>query len=103
MSVLRQPPRSLLFPYTTLFRSPDRLSGTQHTERQYPGAESPQTWGVLHDRISDVKAGQLDRCRRSHSCPKIFHTNTDTVYRQCLIALNTTNYYGMPSLKIPKN
>src|SRR5438046_1104298 len=74
--------------FNVRFGQPDRLSGTQHTERQYPGAESPQTWGVLHDRISDVKAGQLDRCRRSHSCPKIFHTNTDNEYWQALMALN---------------
>src|SRR5437773_1561631 len=77
--------------FNVRFGQPGRLSGTQHTERQYPGAESPQTWGVLHDRISGVKAGQLDRCRRSHSCPKIFHTNTDTEYWQALMALNTTD------------
>ncbi len=89
--------------FNVRFGQPDRLSGTQHTERQYPGAESPQTWGVLHDRISDVKAGQLDRCRKSHSCPKIFHTNTDTEYWQALMALNTTDSDGTRDLKIPKN
>ncbi len=89
--------------FNVRFGQPDRLSGTQHTERQYPGAESPQTWGALHDRISDVKAGQLDRCRQSHSCPKIFHTNTDTEYWQALMALNTTDSDGTRDLKIPKN
>jgi len=89
--------------FNVRFGQPDRLSGTQHTERQYPGAESPQTWGVLHDRISDVKAGQLDRCRRSHSCPKIFHTNTDTEYWQALMALNTTDSDSRRDLGIPKN
>src|SRR5438093_901780 len=89
--------------FNVRFGQPDRLSGTQHTERQYPGAESPQTWGVLHDKISDVKAGQLDRCRRSHSCPKIFHTNTDTEYWQALMALNTTDSDSRRDLRIPKN
>src|SRR5437773_5928977 len=89
--------------FNVRFGQPDRLSGTQHTQRQYPGAESPQTWGVLHDRISDVKAGQLDRCRRSHSCPKIFHTNTDTEYWQALMALNTTDSDSRRDLRIPKN
>src|SRR3989454_490618 len=89
--------------FNVRFGQPDRLSGTQHTERQYPGAESPQTWGVLHDRISDVKAGQLDRCRKSHSCPKIFHTNTDTEYWQALMALNTTDSDSRRDLRIPKN
>jgi hypothetical protein len=89
--------------FNVRFGQPDRLSGTQHTERQYPGAESPQTWGVLHDKTSDVKAGQLDRCRKSHSCPKIFHTNTDTEYWQALMALNTTDSDSSRDLKIPKN
>ena len=89
--------------FNVRFGMPDRLSGTQHTERQYPGAESPQTWGKYNDKISGVNAGQLDRCRRSHSCPKIFHTNTDTEYSQALMALNTTNSEGTRDLKIPKN
>jgi hypothetical protein len=89
--------------FNVRFGQPDRLSGTQHTERQFPGAESPQTWGVYHDKLSDVKAGQLDRCRKSHSCPKIFHTNTDTEYWQALMALNTTDSEGKRDLKIPGN
>jgi len=89
--------------FNVRFGMPDRLSGTQHTERQYPGAESPQTWGKYHDKISDVNAGQLDRCRKTRSCPKIFHTNTDTEYWQALMALNTTNSEGTRDLKIPKN
>jgi hypothetical protein len=89
--------------FNVRFGQPDRLSGTQHTERQFPGAESPQTWGVSHDKIADVKGGQLDRCRKSHSCPKIFHTNTDTEYWQALMALNTTDSDSKHDLKIPKN
>ncbi len=89
--------------FNVRFGQPDRLSGTQHTERQYPGAESSQTWGVSHDKLSDVTAGQLDRCRRSRSCPKIFHTNTDTEYWQALMALVTTDSEGKHDLKIPKN
>jgi len=89
--------------FNVRFGQPDRLSGTQHTEQQYPGQESPQTWGVYHDKISHVKAGQLDRCRKSDSCPKIFHTNTDTEYWQALMALNTTDSEGTRDLKIPDN
>ncbi len=89
--------------FNVRFGQPDRLSGTQHTERQFPGAESSQTWGVSHDKIADVKAGQLDRCRKTDSCPKIFHTNTDTEYWQALMALNTTDSEGRHDLKIPKN
>jgi hypothetical protein len=89
--------------FNVRFGQPDRLSGTQHTEQQYPGAESPQTWGVYNDKISDVRAGQLDRCRKTDSCPKIFHTNTDTEYWQALMALNTTDSDGKRDLRIPRN
>ncbi len=89
--------------FNVRFGQPDRLSGTQHTEAQYPGGESPQTWGVYHDKLSRVKAGQLDRCRKSDTCPKIFHTNTDTEYWQALMALNTTDSEGTEDLEIPGN
>src|SRR6266511_1879548 len=44
--------------FNVRFAQPSRLSGTQHTETQFPGAESPQTWGVSHDAFSGVTAGQ---------------------------------------------
>ena len=83
------------------FAQPTRLSGTQHSEQQYPGAESPQTWDVSHDPFSGITAGQLERCRRTHTCPKITHTNTDTEYWQAVMSLNTTDSTGTQDLKIP--
>ena len=83
------------------FAQPTRLSGTQHTEARFPGGESPQTWGVSHDPLSATTAGQLDRCRRSHTCPKVLHTNTDTEYWQATMALNTTDALGTRDLPIP--
>src|SRR2546426_3336894 len=83
------------------FAQPTRLSGTQHTEQQYPGAESPQTWGVSHDKLSGVTAGQLDRCRRTHTCHKITHTNTDTEWWQADMSLNTTDSFGKHDVPIP--
>ena len=82
---------------------PTRLSGTQHTETQYPGQESPQTWGDYNDTIAGVNAGQLDRCISTNSCPKIFATLTDTEYWQALMALNTTTVDGTRDLAIPDN
>ena len=83
------------------FAQPTRLSGTQHSEAQYPGAESPQTWDVSHDPFSGITAGQLERCRRTHTCPKITHTNTDTEYWQAVMSLNTTDSTGTQDLEIP--
>ncbi|HEY3150504.1 MAG TPA: alpha/beta hydrolase domain-containing protein [Candidatus Binatia bacterium] len=88
--------------FNVRFAQPTRLSGTQHTETQFPGAESPQTWGVSHDAFSGITAGQLDRCRHTNSCPKIFHTNTDTEYWQAMMALNTTDSEGKHDVPIPK-
>ena len=83
--------------FNVRFAQPTRLSGTQHTEKQFPGQESPQTWDDYNDKISSVNAGQLDRCRSTNSCPKIFHTVTDTEYWQALMALNTSDTAGTAS------
>jgi hypothetical protein len=89
--------------FNVRFAQPTRLSGTQHTERQFPGAESSQTWAVTTDPLSGITAGQLDRCTHSHTCPKIFHTNTDTEYWQATMALNTTDSFGTRDLPVPSN
>jgi Alpha/beta hydrolase domain len=80
---------------------PNRLSGTRHTEAQYPGQESPQTWDVSTDQIAGVTGGQLQRCRKSQTCPKITATFTDTEYWQSMMALNTTDSAGSRDLAIP--
>lgn len=87
--------------FNVRFAQPTRLSGTQHTEKQFPGAESSQSWGVSHDSIAGITAGQLDRCRASGTCPKIFATETDTEYWQAYMALNTTDSFGVHDLAIP--
>ena len=84
------------------FAQPTRLSGTQHTEAQFAGPESPQTWGESRDRIADLTAGQLDRCRKTRSCPRITHTVTDTEYWQAVMSLNTTDSDGRHDLAIPR-
>src|SRR5688572_31408515 len=51
--MIRRPPRSTLFPYTTLFRSPDdfvdegRAAGSdkQHQERRKPALGGPEAGG----------------------------------------------------------
>jgi len=84
------------------FAQPTRLSGTQHTERAFPGQESPQSWDASEDAIAGVTGGQLDRCRRSDTCPKIMATVTDTEYWQSLMALNTTDPGGSRDFDTPK-
>jgi hypothetical protein len=82
------------------FAQPTRLSGTQHTEQQYPGAESPQTFEVSFDPVSGIVGGQLERCRMSHTCPKITHTNSDTEWWQAVMSLDTTDSFAKRDLPI---
>jgi len=87
--------------FNVRFAQPTRLSGTQHTEAQYPGAESPSTWAPSFDPLSGIMGGVLDRCRATNSCPKIVHTNTDTEYSQAMMSLNTTDLFGKRDVAIP--
>ncbi len=87
--------------FNVRWAQPNRLSGTQHTEAQYPGQESPQTWDVSTDPIAGVTGGQLERCRKSQTCPKITATFTDTEYWQAMMALNTTDAAGEKDFAIP--
>ena len=85
------------------FAQPTRLAGTQHTEKQFPGQESPTTWGASHDRFSHVEGGLLDRCRRSHTCPRIFNTVSSTEYWQAGMSATTVDADGDEDLEIPGN
>jgi len=85
------------------FSQPGRLAGTQHTEKQYPGPESPLTYGASLDPLTGDVAGLLDQCRRSDTCPKIVHTMSDQEYWQASGRGDTTDPLGQRDLKIPDN
>lgn len=83
------------------FAQPTRLAGTQHTEKQFPGPESPATWGDSHDRFAHINGGLLDRCRRSHTCPKVFNTVSSTEYWQAGMWATTVDADADEDLEIP--
>ena len=85
------------------FSQPGRLAGTQHTEKQYPGPESPLTYGASFDPLTGEVAGLLDQCRRTGTCPKIVHTMSDQEYWQASGRGDTTDPLGRRDLKIPDN
>src|SRR3712207_8994701 len=69
--MIRRPPRSTLFPYTTLFRSPSRVHGLGRVGsrgrelRQVPpsSSEPPQRHGALvlkEPRLADRKSTRLN-------------------------------------------
>jgi alpha/beta hydrolase family protein len=80
-----------------------RGPGLQHEEKlSTADADAPFTYGDSIDPVSGTWGGLLDRCRQSHTCPKIFHTNTDTEYWQGGMSLDTTDGRGH-DLAIPDN
>jgi hypothetical protein len=85
------------------FSQPGRLAGTQHTEKQYPGPESPLTYGDSYDPLTGESGGLLDQCRRSHTCPKIVHTMSDIEYWESSGAGDTTDPSGRRDVEIPDN
>jgi hypothetical protein len=85
------------------FSQPGRLAGTQHTEKQYPGPDSPLTYGSTFDPLTGETAGLLDQCRRTASCPKIVHTMSDIEYWEASGRGDTTDPLGQHDLKIPDN
>jgi hypothetical protein len=87
----------------TRFAQPIRGPGLQHEEKiTTADADAPFAYGDNFDPISGTRGGLLDRCRQSNTCPKIFHTNTDTEYWQGGMSLDTTDAKGH-DLAIPGN
>ena len=85
------------------FAQPGRLAGTQHTEKQYPGPDSPLTYEPSFDPLTGQYRGLLDRCRLSETCPKIVHTMSDIEYWQASGAADTTNPAGTRDEQLPAN
>jgi Alpha/beta hydrolase domain len=85
------------------FAQPTRLAGTQHTEKQFPGQESPTTWEDTYDEFSRISGGVLERCRRSHTCPKVFNTVSSTEYWQAGMWATTEDSDADRDLDIPDN
>jgi hypothetical protein len=85
------------------FAQPGRLSGTQHTEQQYPGPDGPLTYGPSFDRFTRQTSGLLDRCTQSHTCPLIIHTMSDIEYWESSGAFDTVEADGSTDVQIPDN
>src|SRR2546426_8553026 len=60
--MIRRPPRSTLFPYTTLFRS-HPLEGAQQAMRRHPGlgTQGGETRGSVRVRVDQPAHGAQDR------------------------------------------
>src|SRR6478672_3207034 len=65
--MIRRPPRSTLFPYTTLFRSRLLAGGADHSPDYFPGRRHHRATG--HIPLSQVRGGNVRRGPRRHSHP----------------------------------
>src|SRR2546430_12655170 len=69
--MIRRPPRSTLFPYTTLFRSvghcrqfnPAGLSGGARPEARGGGAAGPRAWSRSEEHTSELQSQSNLVCR----------------------------------------
>src|SRR3712207_9466141 len=61
--MIRRPPRSTLFPYTTLFRSDDLLGGGALVDRRAVG-EQRDVGQLLHPALAEVVDGLADVLQR---------------------------------------
>src|SRR2546430_5355293 len=66
--MIRRPPRSTLFPYTTLFRSRVR-AGTV-----------PGVYGVEEDRMADERGGRLRRLLRDRKSTRLNSSHSQISY-----------------------
>src|SRR5207249_8701216 len=55
--MIRRPPRSTLFPYTTLFRSPSGSIGTFYSQYLYAaGGTQPYRWSRSEEHTSELQS-----------------------------------------------
>src|SRR3989442_14996269 len=66
--MIRRPPRSTLFPYTTLFRSSDFASGVPHVVRSYSRRAARRRGGRGGEGAARRDSGRRLGCRSSEYC-----------------------------------
>jgi hypothetical protein len=89
-------------PLNVRFGQPGRSYG-QHEDHLYPSYESPFTWQRVRDRIAGHTASLLERCRTTHTCPRIVQTVSSIEYWQGRMSLNTTDALGRHDVGLPGN
>ena len=75
------------------FAQPGRTS-RQHIARWYPEFQFPWANHITHDPVTHRKAGRLDACRRTDTCPKIIELNSENEYYSKGGSLLTTDTRG---------
>src|SRR5438034_7758705 len=91
--MLRRPPRSTLFPYTTLFRSPRQRLGFLARQRGAVARDQPRD-GRLPRRVGRLQDRKSTRLNSSHTvisyavfCLKKKKKKKKTLLRECIVRL----------------
>src|SRR5258707_6771493 len=81
--MIRRPPRSTLFPYTTLFRSSEEEEGGQIYERPFTPYSDP---GRSEEHTSELQSRQYLVCRLllEKKKKKYKHKNVDQAHSKCI-------------------
>src|SRR3712207_7638864 len=96
--MIRRPPRSTLFPYTTLFRSKLRL----RQAKQGPHCEAPILAGANCDAIACYCGGTHTRLQWMEPCPLRSEEHTSELQsRQYLVCRLLLEKKHIPSLLHP--
>src|SRR5258708_20790600 len=69
--MIRRPPRSTLFPYTTLFRSVKTISAADVAEREVPAPRPAPVAEVVHEALPAPAAAQDRKSTRLNSSHQI--------------------------------
>jgi hypothetical protein len=85
------------------FAESGRADPDEYSDKGFPSQDFPTTYGDLDDTIGHLKGGVLDRCQKTNTCPKIFHSFTDAEYWQFTARSDTTDAPGKRDVDIPDN
>src|SRR5262249_61868052 len=85
--MIRRPPRSTLFPYTTLFRSPSYVSPAYHLLEGFPFIQEPPS-GDLQERVL-IRHHDYDQCFQS---VQLLQWNSQ-------VKFNVTVYRNLPTTR----
>ena len=83
------------------FAQPSAAS-MQHEEHLAPTQDFPFTWQKSRDPLSGIRAGILESCEKTRSCPEIFQELSSIEYWNSRAALDTTDGAGH-DLSLPAN
>jgi Alpha/beta hydrolase domain len=91
-----------LIPLNVRFGQPGRAWGEQ-TDHLYPAYDFPFTYAHEHDPLTGRDQGLLDRCGKTHTCPRIFHVATVLEMWEARQSLGLTDPLGLHDLADPPN